>query len=85
MAPFSVRFASARKMAGHAPIRVTAIEVRLGTRYTVDTLAKLQRLYRGHDFIWLMGEDNLVTFRPVEGLAPYREVDPDCGDRASGL
>src|SRR3954469_22766012 len=35
MAPFSARFASARKMAGHAPIRVSAIEVRLGTRYTV--------------------------------------------------
>jgi len=67
MAPFNVRFASARKLAGHAPIRVSAIEVRLGTRYTVDTLAKLQRLYRGHDFIWLMGEDNLVTFDQWKG------------------
>jgi nicotinate-nucleotide adenylyltransferase len=67
MAPFSVRFASARAMAGHAPIRVSAIETRLGTRYTVDTLAKIQRLYRGHDFIWLMGEDNLVNFDQWKG------------------
>ena len=67
MAPFNVRFASARKMAGHAPIRVSAIEQRLGTRYTVDTLAKVQRLYRGHEFIWLMGEDNLVNFDQCKG------------------
>ncbi len=50
MAPFAVRFASARKMAGHAPIRVSAIETRLGTRYTVDTLAKVQALYQRIDF-----------------------------------
>jgi len=67
MAPFNVRFASARQMAGHAPIRVSAIEQRLGTRYTVDTLAKVQRLYRGHEFIWLMGEDNLVNFDRWKG------------------
>ncbi|MBN8808990.1 MAG: nicotinate-nucleotide adenylyltransferase [Sphingomonas sp.] len=67
MAPFAVRFASARAMAGHAPIRVSAIEQRLGTRYTVDTLAKLQLLYRQHDFIWLMGEDNLVSFSRWKG------------------
>ena len=67
MAPFSVRFASARKMAGHAPIRVSAIETRLGTRYTVDTLAKVQKLYRRIDFIWLMGEDNLINFDQWKG------------------
>lgn len=67
MAPFNVRFASARRMAGHAPIRVSAIEERLGTRYTVDTLAKVQRLYRGHEFIWLMGEDNLLNFHQWKG------------------
>ncbi|MDB5680899.1 MAG: nicotinate-nucleotide adenylyltransferase [Sphingomonas bacterium] len=67
MAPFSVRFASARRMAGHAPIRVSAIEDRLGTRYTVDTLARVQRLYSGHAFIWLMGEDNLIDFDQWKG------------------
>ncbi len=67
MAPFAVRFASARKMAGHAPIRVSAIETRLGTRYTVDTLAKVQALYQRIDFIWLMGEDNLLNFDQWKG------------------
>ena len=67
MAPFAVRFASARAMASHAPIRVTAIEQRLGTRYTVDTLSKLQRLYSRIDFIWLMGEDNLINFDQWKG------------------
>ena len=67
MAPFAVRFASARAMAAHAPIRVSAIETRLGTRYTVDTLAKIQRLYARIDFIWLMGEDNLVNFDQWKG------------------
>lgn len=67
MAPFAARFASARAMAGHAPIRVSAIESRLGTRYTVDTLAKLVRLYPNKRFVWLMGADNLVQFHQWRG------------------
>ncbi len=62
MAPLAARLASARAMAKHAPIRPTAIEQRLKTRYTVDTLAKLTGLYARHDFIWLMGSDNLAQF-----------------------
>lgn len=62
MAPFEARMASARAMARHAPIRPSAIERRLKTRYTVDTLAKLVRLYPRHRFIWLMGADNLLQF-----------------------
>ncbi|WP_375397105.1 nicotinate-nucleotide adenylyltransferase [uncultured Sphingomonas sp.] len=67
MAPFAARFASARAMARHAPIRVSAIETRLGTRYTVDSLAKVQRRYARIDFVWLMGEDNLATFDRWKG------------------
>ncbi len=62
MAPFPVRMASARAMARHAPIRVSAIEQRLGTRYTVDTLVRLPLLYPRHRFVWLMGADNLAQF-----------------------
>jgi nicotinate-nucleotide adenylyltransferase len=67
MAPFEARMASARKMAKHSPIRVTAIERRLKTRYTVDTLNKLPTLYPRHRFIWLMGADNLAQFHKWEG------------------
>jgi nicotinate-nucleotide adenylyltransferase len=58
---------SARAMARHAPIRPTAIEIRLKTRYTVDTLTKLPRLYPRHRFIWLMGADNLAQFHQWKG------------------
>jgi nicotinate-nucleotide adenylyltransferase len=62
MAPFAARMASARRVARHAPIRVTEIEARLKTRYTADTLARLPRLFPKHRFIWLMGADNLEQF-----------------------
>src|SRR3546814_19955081 len=60
MAPLPARLASARRMARRSPIRATAIEAELGTRYTVDTLNKLIRLHPNRRFSWLMGGDNLV-------------------------
>ena len=62
MAPLPVRFASARRMARRLPIRVTAIERELGTRYTVGTLAALIARYPDRRFIWIMGADNLAQF-----------------------
>lgn len=62
MAPLRARFASARAQARRAPIRVTAIERELGTRYTVDTLRALKRRWPRLDFVWLMGTDNLAQF-----------------------
>ncbi|WP_036520858.1 nicotinate-nucleotide adenylyltransferase [Novosphingobium acidiphilum] len=62
MAPLAARVASAQAMARTAPIRVSAIEAELGTRYTVDTLARLQRRYPRYRFVWLMGADNLAQF-----------------------
>lgn len=72
MAPLAARLASARRMALRAPIRATAIEAQLGTRYTVDTLRKLVRRYPNRQFIWIMGADNLVDFprwRDWRGIA----------------
>ncbi|MBI0473770.1 nicotinate-nucleotide adenylyltransferase [Sphingomonas sp. MA1305] len=71
MAPFAARLGSARAMARRAPIRATDIEVRLGTRYTLDTLRKLRRRYPKTRFIWLMGADNLAQFHRWRG---WREV-----------
>ena len=62
MAPLAARAASARLQARRAPIRVTAVERELGTRFTVDTLARLRRRWPKHRFVWLMGADNLVQF-----------------------
>ncbi|MBU7580487.1 MAG: nicotinate-nucleotide adenylyltransferase [Porphyrobacter sp.] len=60
MAPLKARLLSARRQARRARIVPTAIEQRLGTRYTVDTLAKLGRRYPKRRFVWLMGSDNLA-------------------------
>ena len=72
MAPLAARLASAAKLARGAPIRPTAIEAKLGTRYTADTLKALKRRYPRHQFIWLMGADNLMQFdewRDWRGIA----------------
>ena len=80
MAPLAARLASARRAARRAPIRPTAIEARMGTRYTVDTLRKLVRRYPGHRFIWLMGADNLAQFhrwrdwREIARLVPIAVI-----------
>ncbi|MDP9056718.1 MAG: nicotinate-nucleotide adenylyltransferase [Pseudomonadota bacterium] len=60
MASLSARMASARVQARRAPIRVTAIERNLGTRYTIDTLRALRQRWPKRRFIWLMGADNLA-------------------------
>ncbi|MFM5895745.1 MAG: nicotinate-nucleotide adenylyltransferase [Novosphingobium sp.] len=62
MAPLVARLASAAAQARRAPIRPTAIERELGTRYTLDTLRALRRRYPKVQFIWLMGSDNLAQF-----------------------
>ena len=62
MAPLAVRVASARATARRAPIRVSAIERELGTRFTIDTLRALTRRWPKLRFVWLMGADNLAQF-----------------------
>jgi nicotinate-nucleotide adenylyltransferase len=59
MAPFAERLASAQAIADGRRIIATAIEARIGSRYTWATLAKLHRLFPHVDFVWLMGADNL--------------------------
>jgi nicotinate-nucleotide adenylyltransferase len=80
MAPLEARFRSALRASRRAPIRATAIERELGTRYTVDTLRALQRRFPGRRFVWLMGADNLAQFhfwkewRKIATLVPIAVV-----------
>lgn len=62
-APMAARLARARAIVGDDPrVVVTDLEVLLRTRATVDTITKLQGLYPGVRFVWIMGADNLVQF-----------------------
>ncbi len=61
-APLAQRIAHARRLMRDPRVEVTGIEARLGTRYTADTLRRLQEIYPGVTFVWLMGADNLAQF-----------------------
>jgi nicotinate-nucleotide adenylyltransferase len=76
MAPLPQRFASARAQARRAPIRVTAVERELGTRYTVDTLKVLRRRWPKRRFLWLMGADNLAQFSRWKAWRSIAETMP---------
>ena len=62
MAPLDARVHSAMACARRASVRVTAIERELGSPYTIDTLNTLKQRFAKHDFVWLMGSDNLAQF-----------------------
>lgn len=61
-APLAQRLHGARSIMDHPRVVVTDIEARMGTRYTAQTLARLQANYPGVQFVWLMGADNLAQF-----------------------
>lgn len=62
MAPLVMRVVSAKLMARRSPIRVSDIESKLGTSFTIDTVRRLKLLYPQHKFIWLLGSDTLADF-----------------------
>ncbi len=63
MGAFAKRMAAAARLANHPRIKVLDLEQRLGTRYTADTIAALQKLFPRIRFVWLMGADNLAQIR----------------------
>lgn len=66
-ARMAARIAEARRLLGGAPrVVVSDIEARLRTRCTADTIARLQALYPGVRFVWLMGADNMAQFHRWE-------------------
>lgn len=61
-AAISKRMAAAKAIMQHPRVTISDFEARAGTRYTAETLARLQRSYPGVRFVWLMGADNLAQF-----------------------
>jgi nicotinate-nucleotide adenylyltransferase len=89
MGPLKQRMAKARAVAANRRIRVTDIERLLGTRYTIDTVAALRRLFPATRFVWLMGADNLAQMARWKRwpdlcrLVPFAVLDrPGNGTRA---
>ena len=60
MTPFDERLHAAQAIAADRRIRVTDVEDRLGTRFTVDTITALTSIFPDKQFVWMMGADNLV-------------------------
>lgn len=56
------RLAHAKAVMRHPRVKITDIEAQIGTRYTAETLAVLQKKVPGVQFVWLMGADNLIQF-----------------------
>ena len=78
------RMALSRKMAAHPAIEVTGIEAALHTRFTYDTVSKLQARNPHVRFVLVIGADNLAGFhrwknwRKLAAMIPIAVVDrPD--------
>lgn len=78
MASQQDRVASALRVANHPNIHVTDIESDLRTRYTVDTVARLQQHFAETRFVWLMGSDNLRQFHRWKNWQKLFEQLPIC-------
>jgi nicotinate-nucleotide adenylyltransferase len=82
-APLALRLERAEKVAAHPRIRVSDLEARLGTRYTVDTVARIVAMFADVRFVWLMGADNLATlhrwsrWRQLVQMVPIAVFDRD--------
>ena len=82
--PLARRIALSRKAAAHPAIEVTGIEAALHTRFTYDTVSKLQARCPNVRFVLVIGADNLAGFhrwknwRKLAHMIPIAVVDrPD--------
>ncbi|MCX8507051.1 MAG: nicotinate (nicotinamide) nucleotide adenylyltransferase [Alphaproteobacteria bacterium] len=59
--PLATRVKAAQQLARktHPAIYVTSIEHDLATRYSIDTIRGLKKIFPRQKFVWLMGGDNL--------------------------
>jgi len=79
--PLAKRVEICAEIAAHPAIDVTGIEAALHTRYTRDTVAKLQARFPQVRFVLVIGADNLVCFhrwkswRALAAAVPIAVVD----------
>lgn len=66
-ADLSERIAGAESMAHGPGMIVSAVETKLGSNYTIDTIRALKARFPGVHFVWIMGADSLATFHRWKG------------------
>jgi nicotinate-nucleotide adenylyltransferase len=78
MMSFEMRFASAAKIRNSNPkVKISDLESRLSTRFTIDTLKRLKQKYPCTKFYFLMGADNLIQltkWKKWRDIFKYAEV-----------
>jgi nicotinate-nucleotide adenylyltransferase len=91
MAPLAERMAGARRMADDPRITVSDMELELGTRYSVHTMAALKQRFPAVRFVWIMGADVFLELPRWEDWKGFlRSVPivvfprPGCSRRALG-
>ncbi|MEM9988036.1 MAG: nicotinic acid mononucleotide adenylyltransferase, partial [Pseudomonadota bacterium] len=78
-APLHERLGQAQNVAqGHPWLRVTDIETKLGTRYTIDSLTKIIIRHPSQRFIWIMGADSLAQFHHWKDWQRIGRLIPIC-------
>ncbi len=79
--PLKARMQAAQATAAHPRIDVTGIEAVIGTKYSYDTIVKLQHECPQTRFVWIMGADNLKDFhrwknwRGIAAIIPIAIID----------
>ena len=68
-ADLPARMAGARAHARGPSMRVSDLESRIGTRFTLDMLRMMKARHPGVRFVWIMGADNLAGFQHWRGWA----------------
>jgi nicotinate-nucleotide adenylyltransferase len=68
-ADLTARMRAAGVLAQGPSMRVSDLESRIGTRYTLDMLRVLKARFPGVQFVWIMGGDNLNGFHHWRGWA----------------
>jgi len=66
-ADLAARLAGARTLAQGYGMVVAAVETKLGSNYTIDTIRGLKARFPGVKFVWIMGADSLASFHRWKG------------------